>query len=87
MVGSRNRGETLPDDGWKNRANCLTTDPDLFFPESETDKYREQIRRAKLICAMCDVAQRCLEYALITQQGTGIWGGLTTKERQKLKRP
>ena len=41
---------------------------------------------AKAICATCPVAEACLEYAIATRQGDGVWGGLTAVERHRLIR-
>jgi WhiB family redox-sensing transcriptional regulator len=34
----------------------------------------------------CDVRQECLEYALAHDERFGIWGGLSERERRRLKR-
>jgi hypothetical protein len=55
-------------------------DPDLFFSEKPAD-----IVLAKGLCAACPVQKMCLDYALrVTEYG--VWGGLTARERVKLKR-
>jgi len=43
---------------------------------------REDIARAKAVCASCLVRQPCLEFALATHQVHGVWGGLTEEERR-----
>ena len=43
-------------------------------------------RDAKRICSSCDVRGECLEYALQNDERFGIWGGLSERERRKLKR-
>ena len=43
-------------------------------------------RDAKKICAGCDVKAQCLEYALANDERFGIWGGLSERERRKLKK-
>lgn len=67
--------------GWQDRALCAQTDPEAFFPEKGGST-----REAKKICAMCTVKQECLEYALENDERFGIWGGLSERERRKLKR-
>ncbi len=70
--------ETLP---WASEAKCLQADPDTFFPEKGGST-----REAKRICAECPVRSECLEHALEQDEKFGIWGGLSERERRKLKR-
>lgn len=75
------------DGDWRDKAACNTVDPELFFPTSETTRAnRDQVKRAKVVCGLCRVTEQCLQYALETGQGFGIWGGLTESERKELKR-
>ena len=67
--------------GWQDRALCAQTDPEAFFPEKGGST-----RDAKRICTSCDVRAECLEYALRNDERFGIWGGLSERERRKLKR-
>jgi WhiB family redox-sensing transcriptional regulator len=57
---------------WQERALCAQTDPEAFFPEK--------------VCLSCDVRSECLEYALAHDERFGIWGGLSERERRRLKR-
>lgn len=66
---------------WQERANCLGVDPDLFFPERGAST-----REAKGVCAGCEVRAECLEYALDKGEKFGIWGGLSERERRRLRR-
>ena len=66
---------------WQTDALCAQTDPEAFFPEKGGST-----RDAKRICASCDVRSECLEYALANDERFGIWGGLSERERRKLKR-
>jgi WhiB family redox-sensing transcriptional regulator len=66
---------------WQERALCAQTDPEAFFPEKGGST-----REAKRICAGCDVRAECLEYALAFDERFGIWGGLSERERRRLKR-
>ena len=43
-------------------------------------------RDAKKICTGCDVRAECLSYALSNDERFGIWGGLSERERRRLKR-
>lgn len=68
-----------PDEKWRRDALCAETDPDAFFPEkggNTTD--------AKKVCAQCGVRAQCLDYALSADERFGIWGGLSTAERDRL---
>lgn len=66
---------------WKLQAACRDLDTSLFFPESESDA-----ADAKAVCAGCPVRQACLDFALLTRQHDGIWGGTTETERRRLRR-
>ncbi len=67
--------------GWQERALCAQTDPEAFFPEKGGST-----REAKRVCTGCEVRSECLEYALEHDERFGIWGGLSERERRKLKR-
>lgn len=67
--------------GWQERALCAQTDPEAFFPEKGGST-----REAKKVCVSCDVRSECLDYALENDERFGIWGGLSERERRKLKR-
>ncbi len=66
---------------WQGDALCAQTDPEAFFPEKGGST-----REAKRICSRCEVRAECLEYALGQDERFGIWGGLSERERRKLKR-
>jgi WhiB family redox-sensing transcriptional regulator len=66
---------------WQERALCAQTDPEAFFPEKGGST-----REAKRICQGCEVRAECLEYALGHDERFGIWGGLSERERRKLKK-
>jgi WhiB family transcriptional regulator, redox-sensing transcriptional regulator len=71
---------------WRSQAICRDTDPDLFFPIGTTGQALVQIDRAKEVCDMCPVKSECLEYALETNQDSGIWGGLDEEQRRNIRR-
>lgn len=73
------------DTDWRMEAACLSEDPELFFPEGESERYRVQIEAALEVCATCDVAETCLRVAIETEQRTGIWGGTTAAQRRELE--
>ena len=66
---------------WQDRALCAQTDPEAFFPEKGGST-----REAKRVCRGCEVRAECLEYALGHDERFGIWGGLSERERRRLKR-
>src|SRR5690606_29448858 len=73
---------TDPDErSWQQYANCLGVDPDLFFPERGAST-----REAKEVCRGCVVRAQCLEYALVHSEKFGIWGGLSERERRRIRR-
>jgi WhiB family redox-sensing transcriptional regulator len=69
------------DRSWKDFANCLGADPDLFFPDRGAST-----REAKEICRVCVVITPCLEYALAHGEKFGIWGGTSERERRRIRR-
>jgi WhiB family transcriptional regulator, redox-sensing transcriptional regulator len=66
---------------WQERALCAQTDPEAFFPEKGGST-----REAKRICSTCEVRSECLEYALEHDERFGIWGGLSERERRRMRR-
>ena len=70
-----------PTRAWQRQANCMGVDPDLFFPERGAST-----REAKEVCRGCVVREDCLEYALANGEKFGIWGGLSERERRKIRR-
>lgn len=73
--------EELQQASWQDRALCSQTDPEAFFPEKGGST-----REAKRVCLGCDVRRECLEYALTHDERFGIWGGLSERERRRVKR-
>ena len=71
---------------WRDRAACRDTDPDLFFPIGSTGPAVEQIDAAKAVCQLCEAQPLCLEFALATNQESGVWGGTSEDERRKLRK-
>ena len=86
LTQSRSLSLTIEHDDWREYSACRDTDPDLFFPVGTTGPAIEQIENAKAVCRTCDVQQNCLEYALTTNQDSGIWGGTSEEERRVLRR-
>jgi WhiB family redox-sensing transcriptional regulator len=67
-----------------SRAACSTADPELFFPISSSGPAVHQAKRAKAICARCEIRQACLDYAIDAGPIQGVWGGMTERERRLL---
>ena len=66
---------------WQADSLCAQTDPEAFFPEKGGST-----RDAKRICTSCEVKAQCLDYALANDERFGIWGGLSERERRKLRK-
>ncbi|KJF16118.1 MULTISPECIES: WhiB family transcriptional regulator [Acidithrix] len=66
---------------WRENAACKGVRPSLFYPEDELEE-----RKAKAICNLCRVKDRCLEFALASGESEGVWGGLNTRQRRRLAR-
>ena len=67
-------------DSWRLDALCAETDPEAFFPEKGGST-----REAKRVCSGCAVRDECLESALANDERFGIWGGLSERERRRLR--
>lgn len=66
---------------WHRDAVCAQTDPEAFFPEKGGTT-----RPAKAVCEGCTVRVECLQWALDNDERFGVWGGLSDRERRRLKR-
>lgn len=80
-LGTTNMLLTPESEEWHDKALCAQTDPEAFFPEKGGST-----REAKKICTGCEVRAECLSYALANDERFGIWGGLSERERRRLKR-
>jgi len=69
------------DRSWQRRANCMGVDPELFFPERGAST-----REAKEVCRGCVVREDCLEFAIANSEKFGIWGGMSERERRRVRR-
>lgn len=59
---------------------CAQTDPEAFFPE-----LGGSYLPAKAVCRRCTVRPDCLMWALETGERHGIWGGVSDRERLRLR--
>ena len=75
-----------------SRAACKGTDTANFYPGRDGEvggwnrEDAEKVARAKALCANCEVQAECLAYAIRFDETFGVWGGLTSRERNKLRR-
>lgn len=79
--------------GWRDRGACrYLPDPDVMFPlgvddnppRRPGDAQQAAIDKAKTVCGRCHVTADCLAAAIARDERWGIWGGLTTTERDAL---
>ena len=73
-------------DDWSRAAACRNTEPDLLFPVGTTGPAVDQIDAAKRVCRSCEALEPCLDFALATNQESGVWGGTSEEERRKLRK-
>lgn len=67
---------------WKERGDCYGDNDDSMFPEKE----RAQKIVAQRCLLLCPVQEECLAYAFDADERYGVWGGLTEKQREKLRK-
>ena len=72
-----------PEHEWRDDAACAGADSDEFFPPAEDEA---AAMAAKKICALCPAQEQCLQYALATNQTEGVWGGMSSGDRRRLRR-
>lgn len=75
---------------WANKPGCFDQPIELFYPPDikagvPSDR-PEDYAVAKSLCDRCGVKAECLDYAILTAEKWGMWGGLTPKERAAEKR-
>lgn len=66
---------------WMTWAGCRDTDGDVFFPVEGGSA-----DPAKRICSRCPVESECLEFALAHDEQLGVWGGMSERERERLRK-
>ncbi len=65
------------DRSWDRKARCRgDRDPERFF--------RDEAASVEF-CLGCPVRVKCLQWALDTDQSTGVWGGTTEDQRKALR--
>lgn len=88
----------VDDQSWMDSANCkgmthLFYSPHVHGPEcndqcidGRKEKGRNQrVNQARQLCHGCTVKSECLQFAMVTMQLDGVWGGLTERERQDMR--
>lgn len=77
---------------WRRSAKCLGEDTEMFYPPRDRALYKPIADQAKAICngkdgrPPCKVRVECLLYALRRDEGDGIFGGMSHRERNALLR-
>lgn len=78
---------TEPPDTWQHLAACLDVDPETFFPHPGDPG---EIRVAREICDVCQVALDCLEFVMRIEGSRshgsrwGIWAGTSPRQRARI---
>lgn len=79
-------------DKWRYSAKCRDMDTELWYPPRDKVLYKVIADQSKAICfgkdgkAECPVRVECMLYAEKIDEQHGIWGGLSHRERNALKR-
>lgn len=66
---------------WRPLAACKGDDPEIFFPGRGED-----LHAPVAVCGRCSVRLACLEYALSAGEHFGVWGGMSERERRRIRR-
>lgn len=85
FTGGRQVVEFRPsgDYTWTRQAACTAEDEDLMFPDDGNEK---AIEAAKQVCRRCPVSDACLQDAVERGERHGVRGGMTSAERNLMKR-
>ncbi len=73
---------------WWTRAACRGAELAVFFsPDDERGHARNRREtQARQICQPCPVLAQCRDYALVSGEPYGVWGGMTEGDRRKHSR-
>ena len=69
---------------WRHKAACRGQDTEYWF--SADSGVTPSVRKALDVCRGCEVQLACLQYAVDRPEYFGIWGGMTSKQRQRIRR-
>lgn len=84
--------EDLGPEPWRYRAKCRGLDTELWYPPRDKNQYKDVASISKAVCMgrdglpECPVRKECLLYADANDDTHGIWGGMSHRERNALKR-
>lgn len=74
---------------WQEHAACLQIDTSFFFPNSSSTSKLPSAstawERARMVCDACPVKGKCLDFAIKWRLGSGMYGGKTPEERNKIR--
>lgn len=59
---------------------CQTSDPDAWFSDDGS-----AYAMARQLCQKCPVKDLCADFAVENREPHGLWGGLSPKERLKIR--
>jgi len=69
---------------------CRTpgVDPDWWFParDGHGQLNRSLLAKARAVCRICPLAERCANWAAENHVRFGVWGGLTSKQLDQRRR-
>jgi WhiB family transcriptional regulator, redox-sensing transcriptional regulator len=84
--------EDLGPEPWRYKAKCRGMTTNLWFPPRDKELYKTIAEKSKAVCygrdglPECPVRKECLLYADAMDDTHGIWGGMSHRERNALKR-
>lgn len=74
------------DETWKDQAVCVGKPTAMFFAERTGGPIRDSYYdEARALCDACPVRLECLTYAIHSGETWGMWGGLTPKQRRRVR--
>lgn len=74
----------MPD--WMDDAACADQSSTKFFTRDEPRARESDLKEGLAICRTCPVRSECLDFALEMNCKHGLWGGYTSRERQRMRR-
>ncbi|MFJ3304179.1 WhiB family transcriptional regulator [Streptomyces sp. NPDC086549] len=74
---------------WQQHALCRGMDSSVFFsPHGEHGPGRRaREEKARAVCRHCPVIELCAWTAMSGPETYGVWGGMSERERSRLRRP
>ncbi|MCF2527181.1 WhiB family transcriptional regulator [Yinghuangia soli] len=75
----------IPVMGWMGRAACRGTDPRAFEDTEPDTRAAASVKAALKVCRGCPVLAVCRDWSMDTRQPQGVWGGMTTRERERAR--